>query len=75
MDRISLAIQETIKLYDISPDSVRNNLWKSFPEAHQELMIPLLSSRYTMIQNTECVKISPIYGSHFGSSFLLWIHK
>lgn len=78
MDRIALAIQETLKVYCISPDpnSSKQYLWKQFPEAQQELMRPLLSSRYTMAQSTlHNNNITPIYGSSMGSTFQLWIYK
>lgn len=77
MDRFALAIQETLRIYDISPDrnSARNNLWVSFPTLLQELMLPLLSSRYTMVQSNETINISPIYKSSIGGSFQSWLHK
>lgn len=77
MDRFSLAIQETLKSYGISSNenSTRNDLWKSFTDAQQELMNPLLSSRYTMVQTVESVSQYPIYGSSVGNSLQVWINR
>lgn len=77
MDRFSLAIQEILKVHGISPDvnSPKHNLWVNFPEAQRELMLPLLSSRYTMAQPLGNVAVSPIYGSKYGGTFQTWIYK
>ncbi|KAF5293803.1 hypothetical protein FQA39_LY03288 [Lamprigera yunnana] len=75
MDRIALAIQEMLKTHGISPDvnSSRYYLWNDFSESQQEVMLPLLSSRYTMVQPVEKIQTVPIYGSQFGSTFLSWV--
>ncbi|XP_017770441.1 PREDICTED: serine/threonine-protein kinase atr-like [Nicrophorus vespilloides] len=77
MDRFALAIQEILKFYSISPDrnSQNNELWKQFSDSQQELMIPLLSSKYTMVQAIGDIKVSPIYGSNFGSNFQTWLYS
>ncbi|KAK4874516.1 hypothetical protein RN001_013876 [Aquatica leii] len=75
VDRFALAIQEILKVYGISsdPNSPRHNLWTEFSESQQELMLPLLSSRYTMVQPIEKICAVPIYGSKHGSSFNTWV--
>lgn len=77
MDRFALAIQETLKIYGISPDtnSPKHSIWKQFPQAHKELMVPFLSSRYTMGQILEPITVSPIFGSNSGSDFQTWSYK
>lgn len=77
LDRYSLAIQEILKLYGVSPDerSARNHIWKQFADTQQELMLPLLSSRYTVAQPTDSNFSSPIYGSANGTSFHSWVYK
>lgn len=78
MDRYALAIQETLKLYEISPDNNSNKfyLWLQFPETQKELMLPLLSSRYMIAQPVLANDLpTPIYGSNSGASFQSWLFK
>lgn len=77
VDRYALAIQELLKVHKISPDanSAKNYLWHQFPELQRQLMLPLLSSRYTIAQPVETVFPAPIYGSNMGTSFQSWIFK
>ncbi|KAK5640945.1 hypothetical protein RI129_009492 [Pyrocoelia pectoralis] len=77
MDRFALAIQETLKFYKVSPDvnSSRYKLWMDFPDSQKELMLPMLSSRYTLLQPVEKIPVSPIYGSKYGSTYDLWIYN
>lgn len=77
MDRFALAIQETLKTYGVGPEAStpKHKIWKQFPQTHKELMVPFLSSRYTMGQVLEPVQVSPIYGSKMGGSFQAWTHK
>lgn len=77
MDRFALAIQEILKTQAISPEanSPKHHIWAKLPDAQKELMLPLLSSCYTMVQSIESIPVSPIYGSKFGTTFQNWIHK
>ncbi|XP_044272747.1 serine/threonine-protein kinase ATR-like [Tribolium madens] len=77
LDRFAVAIQEILKNYEISSDasSARNDLWKQFPESQQELMLPLLTSRYIVSQMQEIDFPSPIYGSVEGSSSQTWLYN
>ncbi|KYB25791.1 Serine/threonine-protein kinase ATR-like Protein [Tribolium castaneum] len=77
MDRFAVAIQEILKNHDISSDesSARNDLWKQFPESQQELMLPLLTSRYIVSEMQEMDFPSPIYGSPEGSTFQTWLYN
>lgn len=78
MNRYALAIQELLKAYDVSPEetAAKHNLWLSVPQTMQELMLPLLSSRYTMaIQSSDIISEYPIHGSHSGITFTDWIYK
>lgn len=78
MNRYALAIQEILKVYGVSPEENAPNseLWKSFPDNIKELMLPLLSSRYTIcVTSDKNVTVHPIYGSNFGSSFKDWLYN
>lgn len=75
MDRYSLAIQELLKLYGISPDN-NSDLWNEFPDSQREVMRPLLSSRYMIAQSVLASNLpTPIYGSNSGASFQSWLYK
>lgn len=77
MDRFGVAIQEILKHYSISSDenSSRNDLWKQFPESQQELMLPLLTSRYIVSNLEEMTFPNPIFGSSQGAEFQTWLYK
>ncbi|CAH0564186.1 unnamed protein product [Brassicogethes aeneus] len=77
MDRFALAIQEILKSYEISPEenSAKSRLWRQFPESQQELMLPLLSSRYMMAPSEDPNFTYPIYGSNVGMSFDSWLNN
>lgn len=75
MDRYSFAIQETLKFYEIAPDKSKNHLWNSLPESQKELLVPLLSSMYTMLPPSTNNNVCPIYGSPLGATFQLWAYK
>ncbi|XP_072378347.1 serine/threonine-protein kinase ATR [Diabrotica undecimpunctata] len=78
MDRHALAIQETLKGYEISPDENSNKqyLWSQFPDSQKEVMLPLLSSRYMIAQEVLASNLpTPIYGSNSGASFQSWLHN
>ncbi|XP_044758902.1 serine/threonine-protein kinase atr [Coccinella septempunctata] len=78
MDRTALAIQEILKTYHISPDekSSKHSIWKQFTESQQELMKPLLSSRYISALNSLSFDFTiPIFGSNLGSTFETWLYN
>ncbi|KAL3272429.1 hypothetical protein HHI36_013911 [Cryptolaemus montrouzieri] len=78
MDRTALAIQEILRTYKISPDknSVKHSIWEQLTECQQELMTPLLSSRYISARNSLIFESAvPIYGSTSGSSFQQWLYN
>ncbi|XP_057666885.1 serine/threonine-protein kinase ATR-like [Diorhabda carinulata] len=78
MDRYALAIQETLKGYEISPDphSNKHYLWVQFPDTQREVMLPLLSSRYMIAQPVLATNLTtPIYGSTSGSTFQAWLYN
>ncbi|XP_023240203.1 serine/threonine-protein kinase ATR-like [Centruroides sculpturatus] len=77
-DCSSYAIQELLQIYqcnDISnPPSSGNNLWKRFPIDVQEILSPLLRSKYIPGQSKSGKNIQkPIYGSSFGDTFKHWV--
>lgn len=46
MDCYSLAIQDMLNMFKITPDGENKDVWESFPENLHQIMIPLLTSRY-----------------------------
>ncbi|KAL6262489.1 hypothetical protein P5V15_007574 [Pogonomyrmex californicus] len=46
MDCFSLAIQEILKAYDISPQGRNSKLWKNLSATTQQIIIPFLTSHY-----------------------------
>lgn len=78
MNRVALAIQEILKVYGVSPESTARKfeLWNNFSENMKELMLPLLSSRYTVATcNDTPITTHPIYGSNLGSPFKDWVYN
>lgn len=78
MNRHALAIQEILKVYEVSPDenALNHDIWKNFPDNIKELMLPLLSSRYTIADTSDkIITCHPIYGSNLVSSFRDWLYK
>lgn len=64
----SLAIQEILKAYEISPKSSKSCYWESMPFTIQEMIFPFLSSRYMIqILETQNEYPHPIYGCVFDS--------
>lgn len=45
MDCYSLAIQDMLNMFKITPDGENKDVWESFPENLHQIMIPLLTSR------------------------------
>lgn len=77
LDRYSLAIQEILKVYSVSPNENLSGyyIWRKFNEAQQELMRPMLYSKYLNVQSTNFNLSTPIYGSNIGTSFHSWIYE
>nr|CAD7426912.1 unnamed protein product [Timema monikensis] len=73
MDAFSLAIQELLKAFKIAPSgkSAKKHLWDSFPENVQEVMKPLLTSKYKISVSRTSIP-HPVYGSSFGRSLCEW---
>ncbi|XP_014204493.1 serine/threonine-protein kinase ATR [Copidosoma floridanum] len=72
MDCFNLAIQEILRLYEISPEGKNSRLWNDLPSKIQHMIFPLLKSHYTNTSNNEVEFQTPIYGSESGSTFELW---
>ncbi|XP_041978766.1 serine/threonine-protein kinase ATR [Aricia agestis] len=75
MDCYALTIQEILKIYDISPSGSKKEVWESFPENMHQIMIPLLSSRYTLAYPFQPKKAHPLFGSVYATTFLEWAHN
>lgn len=75
MNRFALAIQEILKSYGIAPNKFgqKNDLWSKFSPYMQELMLPLLSSRYTISLQSNVVLTHPICTSNLGATFTDWV--
>ncbi|KAL7294393.1 hypothetical protein TKK_0012398 [Trichogramma kaykai] len=73
MDCFSLAIQEILRTYEISPEGRNKKLWKDLSPKIQRMVTPLLTSHYTIMTSTDIEHSGPIYGSDLGSTFELWI--
>ncbi|XP_059175094.1 serine/threonine-protein kinase ATR-like isoform X2 [Physella acuta] len=70
-DCAAFALQELLNIYKIH-QSGTNKLWTSFTEDMQEILIPLLSSKYKLdIRSINYPR--PIYGSEKGKNFKDWI--
>ncbi|KDR17199.1 Serine/threonine-protein kinase ATR [Zootermopsis nevadensis] len=74
MDAFSLAMQELLKLFKISPDekSPKKNIWGSFPREVQEIMTPLLSSCYKNSIGPNVQMPHPVIGSKYGMTLNDW---
>ncbi|XP_011503709.1 PREDICTED: serine/threonine-protein kinase atr-like [Ceratosolen solmsi marchali] len=73
MDCFSLAIQELLRSFQISPSGKNCKLWNELPSKIQHMIFPLLTSHYTItIANNDVEFSNPIYGSESGSTFEMW---
>ncbi|KAL0107168.1 hypothetical protein PUN28_015590 [Cardiocondyla obscurior] len=76
MDCFSLAIQEILKAYDISPQGRNNQLWHNLPLTTQQIIIPFLTSHYKIVTVSDDDEFPhPIYGSEAGSSVENWAYN
>ncbi|KAG6454519.1 hypothetical protein O3G_MSEX008741 [Manduca sexta] len=75
MDCYALTIQEILKIYEISPNGRKKEVWDSFPEHMHQIMFPLLSSRYTLAYPSQPKKAHPLFGSSYATTFLEWAHN
>ncbi|XP_069694965.1 serine/threonine-protein kinase ATR isoform X2 [Periplaneta americana] len=74
VDAFSLAMQELLKIFDISPHGKSNkeNIWDKFSKEVQEIMTPFLTSYY---KNSVCPIAEvphPIIGSSHGKTLNDW---
>ncbi|XP_032688955.1 serine/threonine-protein kinase ATR isoform X2 [Odontomachus brunneus] len=77
MDCFSLAIQEILRAYDISPQGRNSELWNNLPSTTQQIISPFLTSHYK--RKEEAITDDnefphPIYGSEVGSSVETWAY-
>ncbi|XP_012274502.1 serine/threonine-protein kinase ATR [Orussus abietinus] len=76
VDCVSLAIQETLLAYDISPQGRNCELWNSFSSTVQQMIFPFLTSHYVnAVGEAESRIPHPIYGSEAGSTFNSWAYN
>ncbi|XP_014472413.1 PREDICTED: serine/threonine-protein kinase ATR-like isoform X2 [Dinoponera quadriceps] len=77
MDCFSLAIQEILKTYDISPQGRNSELWNNLSCTTQQIIAPFLTSHYKRKEETitdDNEFPHPIYGSEAGSSVESWAY-
>ncbi|XP_066597912.1 serine/threonine-protein kinase atr-like [Prorops nasuta] len=72
MDCFSLAIQEILGLFEISPQGKNSESWHNLPLSVQQIIIPFLTSHYKITTIEENNFPHPIYGSESGSSVESW---
>lgn len=76
MDCFSLAIQEILKAYDISPQGKNSTLWNGLPLTMRQIISPFLTSHYKIAAVSDDKKFPhPIYGSEAGSSVENWAYN
>ncbi|KAH9492123.1 hypothetical protein Btru_027012 [Bulinus truncatus] len=79
-DGAAFALQELLIIYNISCQgetqvpNPHSKLWKRFPEDIQEILIPLLNSKYVLTIDTKFANFpKPLYGSSKGKNFKDWV--
>ncbi|BFY98653.1 hypothetical protein BsWGS_01693 [Bradybaena similaris] len=79
-DSASFALQELLQVYKIREAGDHQNgtskgkLWDRFPDQTQEILIPLLNSKYKLIQDTNYASFPrPLYLSEKGNNLVDWI--
>ncbi|XP_015115874.1 serine/threonine-protein kinase atr [Diachasma alloeum] len=75
VDCFSLAIQEILKTFEISPTGSNSRIWNSLSPTTQERILPLLNSRYKHTATDPDTVESPVYGSSAGSTFEKWLYN
>ncbi|OAD54306.1 Serine/threonine-protein kinase atr [Eufriesea mexicana] len=76
MDCFSLAVQEILKTYDISPRGKNSDLWNSLPLTMKQIITPFLTSHYKIATISDDKTFPhPIYGSEAGSSVENWAYN
>ncbi|XP_012230547.1 serine/threonine-protein kinase ATR [Linepithema humile] len=76
MDCFSLAIQEILKAYDISPQGQNSELWNNLPSTMQQIIIPFLTSHYKIATVSDDDEFPhPIYDSEADSSVESWAYN
>nr|XP_034192073.1 serine/threonine-protein kinase ATR [Osmia lignaria]XP_034192074.1 serine/threonine-protein kinase ATR [Osmia lignaria]XP_034192075.1 serine/threonine-protein kinase ATR [Osmia lignaria] len=76
MDCFSLAIQEILKTYDISPNGQNSQLWNSLPVTMRQIITPFLTSHYKIAAiSDDNMFPHPIYSSELGSSVENWAYN
>ena len=82
-DCAALSLQELLQIYGCSESgetqvnqgvNPHSKLWKMFPEQTQEILTPLLSSKYRLSIDADYkLYPKPLYGSEKGKNFKDWI--
>ncbi|XP_043279597.1 serine/threonine-protein kinase ATR isoform X2 [Venturia canescens] len=76
MDCFSLAIQEILKAYEISPTGKNSSIWDNLPSMTQQIILPFLTSHYKNTASIDQTEFPhPIYGSEAGSTFQKWAYN
>ncbi|XP_020296818.1 serine/threonine-protein kinase ATR [Pseudomyrmex gracilis] len=76
MDCFSLAIQEILRAYEISPQGRNNVLWNNLPLTTQQIITPFLTSHYKIAAVCDDNEFPhPVYGSEAGSSVESWAYN
>uniref|UniRef100_A0A1I8QD74 Serine/threonine-protein kinase ATR n=1 Tax=Stomoxys calcitrans TaxID=35570 RepID=A0A1I8QD74_STOCA len=73
VDNFSLAIQETLSVFGISPkESKKLNVWDALPLRMQQIMEPLLTSCYTGSRRDKKISEHPLFNSSLCRSYEEW---
>ncbi|XP_034947758.1 serine/threonine-protein kinase ATR-like [Chelonus insularis] len=72
VDSFSLAIQEILRSYEISPTGRNQKLWNALSHETQQIVVPFLTSHYKILTTINPIDY-PIYGTETGSTFDKWI--
>nr|XP_031832738.1 serine/threonine-protein kinase atr-like [Nomia melanderi] len=76
MDCFSLAIQEILKAFEITPQGRNSELWNDLPLTTRQIISPFLTSHYKIAAVSDDKMFPhPIYGSEAGSSVENWAYN